>query len=304
MKIKFVTFTDKNNLNLVDNLVKSLLLHYDSPDIFIGIDDEAESEIANSNYFFVDKVTVGNVSEFIKNIERDSMPDHISKMGFSRLFLSDIIDKFKLEKADSYVYLDNDIVSMQKIPERFFDTDKNIVVQYRNKIAKGIRHGKRKYSDFDEMELSQNRYRAVENTFFSKNFEHWKDVVAKKPELEKILKGFDERLVISGEFCNSGVVIINDLNKYDQIIKDINKVQAEEDINLFEIFSDEILINIFKNDGFITSNDYSLNFLLTKRDHRFHFYKRDKNCIFLHCVGHDKSHQSKELKKLQKKKKL
>lgn len=228
-KINFVTFFDKNFLNM-------FLVHYQS--ILSLYDQEEFTYWVGGDKFVKDKIEfLGLKNVFVKNIENlndkkfDSVmiEERISIFTMARLKMFEHFGNLK--KLNNIVYIDADTIMRRKINPNYFNSNKNLSV----------------------VEVKKN------NKNFDQVIRYWYKKIDNSEIKFKIMDSF-----FSQKYFNAGIIIINDINKLERLLlKALDSKIKLDDQTLLNLFNKNEIKVILDDDinciiKYVKYNDQSI----------------------------------------------
>ncbi len=219
-KIEFVSFFDGNLVEQFLVMYQSLIGVYDKNEFVynIGVDEETFAKFQNEFENLGINVVLFN-KEMISQYKNNQMAgEHISIFTMARLLMFDAFPHLK-EKS-KVVYLDVDILINKKIDELYFDGENNFA-------------------------FTNNPTFTWESKLQSMLF--WKKHLNNKSVFEKV-----QKKMITGDYFNAGVIIINSTKKISGLFKSC--------ITSGLLFDDQTLLNIFNDNEIFVLNDNFNNF--------------------------------------------
>lgn len=241
--INLVTFFDNKNIEEFERVLKSITHHYKKNEIFLFIGTTTDASKALEIYFdqFKSFISYNNITFQleVKIIDNDSnllktynnsFPwwKHISNYSILRLFLHEIFSE-KLLNGNPIVYIDTDVLFWNKINEKYLTTDENYAFTHWTS---------RKNRGYNEFIIN---YR--------------NDLKQKK--MDSIWKGISKKIE-NKEYFNSGVIIINNHNKWINLTTKIKESLIKLD--------DQTLLNYFNLNEIKVVEDPSMNYMILIED--------------------------------------
>lgn len=221
-KINFISFTDKKQIHNYLTLATSIMKHYNEGEVelFVGVDDFVFKKY---EVFFKDNnINVRNINDKLderwKNFKlKNSSWENITSFAMGRLIMFDIFGDLFID--GNYVYLDSDTILTNRLCDEYLLSNKNYVFKV----------------PFCKMGIQQE---AID--FFANNdYQEYNDKRAKS--------------INDCRYFNSGVIIINDRNRVQELFERcLNSSFAD----------DETLLNTLNNGELVIIDDNRMNFLI------------------------------------------
>ncbi len=224
-KITFVVFSDKNTSFLINNLIESISKVYkeEEYEVLIGLNNEA---FENQRIINQSNLTIRNITSKFGN-EEEEVWEHINRMTYARFFMVDYFPEL-LSKRNTIVYIDVDTLLLNPIDDKYL-------------------HSKYNYAFIDSPEEKDSKY--LINWIFDRTAKYNNDIFE-----------YNKRLAESQQYFNAGVLVINDISKFQEICANCLKSGLEID--------DQNLLNFHNKGHFITSPDTSMNFIPFKTQYK------------------------------------
>lgn len=251
--ILFTLFFDENIIDDFLLLHKSISNIYknDKYKIFCGVSentlkDERIIEFQKKNK----RVIFRSIENFLLSINDQSLPKHISIYTFAKIKIKLILEANSINyKNKTIVYLDCDILCLNKIPQRYLSSNYNFM--FNNKANYSHHNG---ISKVDREEEIFSKIKSWD--FWNASFDLYKKSKLIKNEfINNKVDDFLARHLYSKIHVNGGVIIINNLRTFSCISETIDKL----DNSLYSIFNDQFLLNIFAQDSIVFANDINMN---------------------------------------------
>ncbi len=261
-KVNFVTFFDERYLPLFKMLYKSIESLYleDEFTFLIGITSSAENEMKS----WINEQDINNIQYIIINNELKSFNNNglfgnITIVTYCRLVMKELF-KEKISLTEKYIYLDTDILLKKRIDIPKELSNHNFAIS--NTSFTSTKDRVSFWSGIYNEKLNTNN-----NISQRKNIEKTKISI-----LSKINKGI---------FFNAGVIFINNLNKYLELVDEIN----EDKLGVKRLVDDQTLLNLYNKEHIKVIGDVRFNYkvnLTSSIDDAFlvHFSYSDKSKMF------------------------
>lgn len=276
-----VTFFDDKNISLFQMMKESIENQYSKSEVvfWVGLTGKAklkidlmESKIYTDNINF--KILDGILN--FDQLEGQQMPNHVSVISVARLFAFDIFPNLLSEKT---IILDNDLLFFNRIPKKYLDSNENYIFNTYTYWLSDLFKNPQNMTEDEKFKLF------LKNSYMGRSFGAYERNESLKNNniLSDKISKFKTLLLEKNEFSNGGVLIINDPHKFSEILREINECSK----NLFASFSDEVLMNIFKNQKLISVEDKRMNYANPFSPEEKESYKMD-NIIIKHYNGANK----------------
>lgn len=259
--IIFISFIDDKMINEFILQFETFLEIYTEKNAyyFLGVTATASKKI--------DKILSAEQKERIEIVVIDSFlshllinkstPKHINSVfPKARFYIKDIfaekINKISKSFKTTLIYLDADILFFNKVPLKYLTSNNNFIFNIGFSKA---------YLGTDTS--GKNHLEAIEDwkklPFHKRTFDYYSNLDIANEErikIDKIINRYLEIEMFTRNHVNSGVIVINDLDKYNEIIERINSTS----VNLVNIFRDQVLINCFNFGNYLVTEDKSMNY--------------------------------------------
>lgn len=253
--INYLTYFDENCLELFHFQYLSLKKVYgNSFTLYCGVTKKALKKI---------KIKYDNVifrlidNAFGQEFNCDALPPLLTKTSYARMLSDEIFPELFLT-GSKFIYIDIDVMVISKISKYIYDDN--------NYAMAAVYSSKEKPNGQSEASIK----------WYSKKFLvdplDEKFILAEKLLIDKI-KNF--------KYFNSGVLIINNPENFKSFLLKIR----DDRYKLKDFFDDQILMNLYNTENFLTVKDRSINYFLSWVNNDFadvsfiHFIMRTKHIM-------------------------
>ncbi len=239
-KINLVSFFDSGMILCFSEFLNSIKRVYSDSEVnlFIGVSGDIYEKIINeySHDKYISEIV--NVDSFLEVFKNEEMLfGNITKLTYSRFFINEL---FK-EEFESFIYLDVDILLMNKIKISHLNKKKNFAIK-----------------NMSDNKILSTRSKVFWNSFLNKRILEIQEGKTKQSALKlkkKILTKIEK-----GNYFNAGVLIINNPKKYFFLCKKIINDKSNLSLN----FDDQTLLNFYNKKHIKVINDFKLNYKVYK----------------------------------------
>lgn len=276
-----ITFFDDKNILLFQMMKESFENQYSKSEVvfWVGLTRKAKLKIDSmESRIYTDNINFKILDDILNfdQLEGQQMPNHVSVISVARLFAFDIFPNLLSEKT---IILDNDLLFFNRIPKKYLDSKENYIFNtYTYWLSDLFKNPKNMTKDEKFKLFLKNSYMGRSFGAYEKN-----ELLKNNNILSDKISKFKTLLLEKNEFSNGGVLIINDPHKFSEILKEINECSK----SLLVSFSDEVLMNIFKNQKLTSVEDKSMNYANPFSPKEKESYKID-NIIIKHYNGSNK----------------
>lgn len=209
-KINFISFTDRNQIENYITQIVSINKQFAESEVsfYVGVDEYVFNTY--KEFFIKNKIKVKIVEKFINKFWDDYSFDgeasnRITKFAMGRLVMFDIFKD--IPKNETLIYLDNDIIIVNKFDDLYLESNKNFVFKM----------------PFAKLGLTDFAIARTNKTLGENNAR--------------------ENIIKNDNYFNSGVLIINDQAVANNLFKSCLNVKDIDDETLLNIMnSDEFLV--------------------------------------------------------------